>query len=120
MLKKIVKRTVHKFSCAANGLVRGVLYDRSIIIQFILAFISIVFFWIFKASWIEWLFIITAIFFVLATEFMNSAIEDTCDLLVQRYDLQVKEIKDIAAAAVMLAAIYAVLVASIIIIRRIL
>lgn len=118
LLKKILNRTIHKFTCAAHGLVRGVLYDRSIIIQFILAFVSLVFFWFFKANWIEWLFIISAIFFVLVTEFMNSAIEDTCDLLVKRYDLQVKEIKDISAAAVMLAAMYAIIIASTIIIRR--
>ena len=118
MLKKIAKRTIHKFSCAYEGLIQGLLYDRSIIVQFLLAFLSIIFFWFFKANWIEWLFILSAIFFVLVTEFMNSAIEDTCDLLVDRYDLQVKEIKDIAAAAVLLAAVYAVIIAGTIIIRR--
>lgn len=118
LLKKIIDRTIHKFSCAAHGLVQGMLYDRSIIVQFFLAFVTIIFFLFFKATWTEWLFIISAIFFVLVTEFMNSAIEDTCDLLVNRYDLQVKEIKDISAAAVMLAAMYAVIIASIIIIRR--
>lgn len=118
LLKKIVERTIHKFSCAYEGLIQGLLYDRSIIVQFLLAFISIIFFWFFKANWIEWLFILSAIFFVLVTEFMNSAIEDTCDLLVDRYDLQVKEIKDIAAAAVLLAAVYAVVIAGTIIIRR--
>lgn len=118
LLTKIVKRTIHKFSCAYQGLIYGVLYDRSIIIQFMIAFLSIIFFWIFKVNWIEWLFIFSAIFFVLVTEFMNSAIEDTCDLLVDRYDLKVKEIKDISAAAVLLAAMYSVIIAGSIILRR--
>lgn len=120
LLKKIINRTIHKFSCAYQGIIQGLLYDRSIIIQFIFAFISIIFFWFLKVNWIEWLFIISAIFFVLVTEFMNSAIEDTCDLLVDRYDLQVKEIKDISAAAVLLAVMYSVIIAGTIIIRRIL
>lgn len=83
-----------------------------------MAFMSIIFFWFFKISWIEWLFIFSAIFFVLVTEFMNSAIEDTCDLLVDKYDLRVKEIKDISAAAVLLAAMYSVIIAGTIILRR--
>ena len=118
LLKKIIDRTIHKFSCAYQGIIQGLLYDRSIIIQFLLAFISLIFFWFLKVNWIEWLFILSAIFFVLVTEFINSAIEDTCDLLVDRYDLQVKEIKDISAAAVLLAAMYAVIIAGTIIIRR--
>ena len=117
-LKKLIRISIEKFACAFSGLYSGIRYDRSIILQFCFAFITVVFFLFYKITWIEWLFVITAIFTVLIAEYINSAIEDTCDLLVDRYDLQVKEIKDIAAAAVLLAAIYAVIVASTIILRR--
>ncbi len=115
-----IKRLIEKFSHAFEGLWQGILYDRSISIQILLATISVIFFSFMKLNYIEWLFIISAIFFVLISEYLNSAIEDVCDLLVQKYDLHVKEIKNIAAASVLLAAFYAIVVAFIIIGRRIL
>lgn len=114
------KRLIRKFQNAFLGLKAGILYDRSILVQMILAIISLIFFYLLKISYVEWLFVITAIFVVVVSEFLNSSIEDVCDLLVKKYDLHVKEIKDIAAAAVLLAAIYAVVVAIFIIGRRIL
>lgn len=114
------KRLIRKFQNAFLGLKAGILYDRSILVQMILAIISLILFYLLKISYVEWLFVITAIFVVVVSEFLNSAIEDVCDLLVKKYDLHVKEIKDIAAAAVLLAAIYAVVVAIFIIGRRIL
>lgn len=119
-LTKIVKRTQFKFKSAFEGVQAGLLYDRSILIQVILAIVTVIIFMIIKITVIEWLFVLSAIFSVLITEFLNSAIEDVCDLLVDKYDLHVKEIKDIAASAVLLAAIYATLVAGIILIGRIL
>ncbi|AMC93368.1 diacylglycerol kinase [Erysipelothrix larvae] len=106
----VLKRTIYKFRCAFQGFYAGIRYDRSILIQVIFALISIILFSFIGISVIEWLFIISAIFIVLIAEFLNSAIEDICDLLIKKYDLHVKEIKDIAAAAVLLAALYAVVV----------
>lgn len=119
-LKKILDRTVCKFGSAFEGVYAGIRYDRSILIQVLIALISIVVFWLLKIDTIEWLFVISAIFVVLITEFLNSAVEDICDLLIKNYDLHVKEIKDIAAAAVLIAAVYAVLVAAIVLSGRIL
>lgn len=114
-----IKRLIDKFSHALSGLFEGIRYDRSISVQILLAIISLLFFSFLKLNYIEWLFVLSAISIVLISEYLNSAIEDLCDLLVKKYDLHVKEIKDIAAAAVLIAAIYAVLVAVIIIGRRI-
>lgn len=119
-LEKILKRTVKKFSSAFAGIGAGIRYDRSILIQVVLAMISLIFFALLGISTVEWLFIISAVFVVLITEFLNSAIEDICDLLIKNYDLHVKEIKDIAAAAVLLSAAYAVVVALVVICGRIL
>ncbi|HLV50080.1 MAG TPA: diacylglycerol kinase [Erysipelothrix sp.] len=114
-----IKRLIEKFSHALSGLFEGIRYDRSISVQILLAIISLLFFSFLKLNYIEWLFVLSAISIVLISEYLNSAIEDLCDLMVKKYDLHVKEIKDIAAAAVLIAAIYAVLVAVIIIGRRI-
>lgn len=120
MLTKIVNRTIDKFRSAFEGVYAGIRYDRSILIQMLLAVLSIVIFAVIKITRVEWLFVISAIFVVLITEFLNSAIEDICDLLIQEYHLHVKEIKDIAAAAVLIAALYAVVVAGFIILGRLL
>lgn len=120
LLKEIITRTIDKFRYAFEGLWAGLRYDLSITVQFICALIAIVVFMILKISTIEWLFVASAIFIVLIAEYFNSAIEDVCDLLVDKYDLHVKEIKDIAAAGVLLAAFYAVTVAGVIILGRVL
>lgn len=120
LLKDLIIRFVNKFKNAFIGLWAGIRYDRSILLQFMIAVFSLIVFYFLKITIIEWLFVITAIFVVIITEFLNSAIEDVCDLLVDKYDLHVKEIKDIAAAAVLLSAIYAVVVALVIFGRYIL
>lgn len=119
-LIKILNRTVAKFGSAFEGIYAGIRYDRSILIQVLIAFMSIGVFLFLKISRVEWLFVISAIFVVLITEFLNSAVEDICDLLIKNYDLHVKEIKDIAAGAVLIAAMYAVVVAVVILSGRIL
>ena len=65
---------------------------------------------------VEWLFIITAIFLVLITEVLNSAIEYTVDLVTGDYHILARYAKDIAAAEGLLARIYAVIVGMVILI----
>lgn len=110
----VIRKTLRKFRNAFRGIRSGLLYDQSILIQIILAVCTVIIFALLGITQVEWLFVISAIFAVLITEFLNSAVEDVCDLLVKNYNLHVKEIKDIAAAAVLLAALYAILVAAII------
>lgn len=43
------------------------------------------------------------------TESVNSAVERLCDLVMPQYSRQVKEIKDLAAGAVLISAVMAVL-----------
>ncbi|AZK44242.1 MULTISPECIES: diacylglycerol kinase family protein [Erysipelothrix] len=117
-LAKILKRTRKKFKSAFQGVKTGVLYDHSILIQLILGFIAIIVFALIGITPVEWMFVVSAVFMVLVTEFLNSAVEDICDLLIKNYNLHVKEIKDIAAGAVLLAAIYAIIIGVIVLTRR--
>jgi diacylglycerol kinase (ATP) len=48
---------------------------------------------------------------VLVAEMINTALEAATELIVEGYDVRVKVIKDVAAGAVLIAAIYALLVA---------
>jgi diacylglycerol kinase len=55
----------------------------------------------------EWLVIALNISIVLSLELVNTAIESTCDLFSKEYHPSIKFIKDIAAAAVLIAGIAA-------------
>lgn len=66
----------------------------------------------------EWLFILSAISAVWITEMLNSAIEKLCDLYSKEYHPAIKIIKDIAAGAVLIAALYALVVGSVILIPK--
>lgn len=120
LLQDALKRTVKKFHNAFTGIHYGLKYDTSIIIQVVISMLVIgVCVWL-RLSDVEWMFVGSAIAVVLIAEFLNSAIEDMCDLLVKKYDFHVKEIKDISAGAVLLAAIYAIFIAIMILKGRIL
>ncbi|MCY7292766.1 MAG: diacylglycerol kinase family protein, partial [Ferruginibacter sp.] len=67
-----------------------------------------------RISSIEWLVILINIGFVLSAELVNTAIEKLCDVTTKEMNPIIKIIKDVAAAAVLLAAITAFICALII------
>lgn len=72
-----------------------------------------------KFNYIESLFLLSAIFLVWISEIFNSAIEYTLDYFHPEKNSKIKIIKDISAAGVLLSAIYALIVAVIMIISKI-
>lgn len=73
----------------------------------------------FRISITEWLFVIGTIGVVLTAELFNTALEELCDMLKPTHDPHVAKIKDLAAAAVFVAAIAALVVGCIIFLPRI-
>lgn len=67
----------------------------------------------------EWLFVLSAIFLVWILELLNTAIEALCDLYSSEFNPKIKFIKDVAAGAVLLGAFYALAVAGIVFIPKI-
>ncbi|MDH6357680.1 diacylglycerol kinase family protein [Parabacteroides sp. PF5-9] len=67
---------------------------------------------------IEWVAVAVVIGMVLSAEAMNSAIELICDYICPEYHHQMKQIKDLAAAAVLFTAIIAAVVGLIIFIPK--
>ncbi len=67
---------------------------------------------------IEWVLILLAISLVFIIEMLNTSIEKICDFVTQERRESIKIIKDISAAAVLIASIFAVLTASIILIPK--
>ena len=65
---------------AINGILSVIKSGKNIKIQLVLAIIAIMAGFIFKITNIEFFILILTIFFVLVSEFINTAIENLCDL----------------------------------------
>lgn len=72
----------------------------------------------FEISRIEWLFVVLVSGLVLVTEAFNTALENLCNFQTRERNPQIKKIKDIAAAAVLIAALIALVTGSLIFIPK--
>ena len=68
----------------------------------------------------EWCMVSSAIAAVLVCELINTAIECVCDFITTDYSILIKRIKDLSAASVLIASVYALLIALLIFIPKIL
>ena len=73
---------------------------------------------IFKISKIEWFICFILIAGVISTELINTAIENTVDLITQEKNPKAKIAKDIAAGAVLIWAIFATIIGGMIFIPK--
>lgn len=87
-------------------------------IELIIAFIVIVFGFVFKISPTEWILIVLCIALVLAFEGINTAIEIFADKLHPGFDENIGKAKDVAAGAVLIASIFAAVIGFIIFVPR--
>ena len=74
---------------------------------------------VFKISIIEWIAVIFCIGWVIALEAVNSAIENTTDLISKEKNETIKKIKDLSAGAVLIAAIASAIIGLIIFLPKI-
>ena len=109
-----VKRLVKSFKYAFRGLVKTVREEQNLHIQITAGCLVVILAWFFQVTRLEWIMLIFAICLVILTEIINSAVERVTDVLKPRINSYVKEIKDIMAAAVMLASLLALVVGFII------
>ena len=102
-----------KFAAAFRGLACG-LHHRSIVVQFILAVLAVTAGFILHLTRTEWVAVIICIGMVISAEILNTCVEKLCDLYSTSYSGRIKEIKDLAAAAVLTASIASLIVALVI------
>ncbi len=62
---------------------------------------------IFRVSLTEWIALVIVIVFVISLEIINSIIERIANFMSPEFDIRIKKIKDLAAAAVLVGAITA-------------
>jgi len=105
---------VASFKYALAGLRLAVKVDRNVRIHLTVGILVLILSYVLKIPVYEFIFVIFSIFFVIITEFVNTAIEEMTNLIKKEHSREAMIAKDIAAASVLLAAIFAVIVGLII------
>ena len=115
MEKYIKKRTLSQsFRNAFNGIVFAFKTQLSLKIHF-LALICVIFLAFYlDSSYYEWLILLTVITGVITLELVNTSLEQTTDAVTDEYNLFIKRAKDTSSAAVLIYAIYALIIAALI------
>jgi len=114
-----MKRFINSLGYALNGLRLFFSKEQNGQIQSVVAILVIVAGFAFHISLTEWMIMLVCIALVLALEMMNSVIEKLTDHLHPTRHDQVKWVKDVAAGAVLWAAIISAIIGAIIFIPKI-
>lgn len=109
-----IKRRLKSFKYAFNGLFYVITTQTNMQIHVMAMVFVITSGIIFKISITEWLFIVLAIALVLVSEIVNTTIEEIVNFISPEYNKKAGLIKDLGAAFVLLAAIFAIVVGIII------
>lgn len=106
----MLRRKVQSFRYALNGLAIAWREEMNFRIQVVLGALVIALGYSIGLSLDEFAIIFLLIGFVLATEALNTALEEFCDMVKSDQDPHIAKIKDLAAAAPLIASITALVV----------
>ncbi len=109
---------LQSFNHAFQGLVYAVRHQRNMRIHLVIAAGVMVGAILVDLSRLELLAVLLSVVFVLVAELLNSALEMAVDMLTDKYDPRAKAAKDLAAGAVLVAAINALVVAYLVLADR--
>ncbi len=113
-----MKKVINSFRNAFNGIQYCVNTQRSFRIHLAVTVLVFLLTVILRVSQTEVFFLLSAVFLVLVTEVINTAIERTVDLNTRRINPIAHVAKDAAAGAVLLAAFYALIIGVLVFIPR--
>lgn len=107
---KFLSIRIKSFVYAGAGLAFLVKSEPQARVHLLATILVLVAAWSFEVSRQDWLWLILAITLVWITEAINTAIEHLCDVVSPEFSESVKRTKDIAAGAVLIAAITAAII----------
>lgn len=113
------RKLFSSFGYALDGIYLAVKLDQNVRFHLLSSVVVLILCFLLKISTVEFLFIILAIFFVLISEMVNTAIEEMTNLIYKEHHVSARIAKDVAAGAVLLSAVFAVIVACIILLPKI-
>ena len=103
-------RILQSFNWAFEGVIHVLRHERNMRIHFAVATAVLVLAFSYGVTKLELMALLIAISFVLIAEMVNTAVEATIDLATTSFDPLAKTAKDIAAGAVLIAAVNAVVI----------
>jgi diacylglycerol kinase len=109
-----MNKFLRSFTYAFAGLIELILKGRNFRIELLALLSVLILGFYFQITSSEWLIVLLISAHVLALEAINTAIEKLCDLYTTETHPQIKRIKDIAAGAVLISAIFAFIIAIVI------
>lgn len=98
-------RWTQGFGFALKGIALAWREETHFRIEVCAAFAVLLLAFLFDVSAVEWLILVLTSTFVLAVEVLNTALEQFCNMVKADLDPHVEKIKDLAAAAVLIASI---------------
>ena len=108
------------FEFALTGIITAFKEERNMRKHLVSAILVVLAGLIFRVSATEWLFLLMAVFLVIALEIVNSAIENVVDLASNyHFSMLAKNAKDMAAGAVLVVSCYALITGMIVFIPKI-
>lgn len=113
------KRLVNSFKYAFTGIKTAYLSEQNLRIHTFMAILVIVFGFLLKISYVEWLVCLILIALVLMAEFFNTSLEYVVDLVSPDFHPLAKMAKDTASAGVLVMAIISSVIGLIIFIPKI-
>lgn len=102
---------MESFKNAFAGLKHTLKTQRNMRIHFIIAILALLLSVFLKISRTELLMVFFSIFLVISMELFNTAVEIIIDMISSEYNIRAKIVKNVSAAAVLVAAFNAVIVA---------
>lgn len=112
------KNILKSFKYAFEGILEGLKTERNMKIHFSIMILVIIFGIVLKISKAEWIICIILFGLVISLELVNTAIENTVDLIIQEKHPKAKLAKDAAAGAVLISAISSAIIGLIIFIPK--
>ena len=113
-LKLDNKRLINSFKYALQGIKQSYKGEQNLKIHTVVAVLVIIFGFLLKINYLEWLICLVLIGLVLMAEFFNTAIEYVVDLASPKIHPLAKAAKDTASAGVLMMAIIAAIIGLII------
>ena len=104
------KPLLKTLSYGFNGIIYTLTKERNMVIHFLVMLLVIIAGIVFKISFLEWLICFVLFALVLSLELMNTALENVVDLVTSEKKAKAKVAKDAAAGAVLVAAIFAIII----------
>ena len=95
------------FANAFAGVVHAVRSERNLQIQLVVLVLVLTFGFYFRLAEWEWAAVILSSGLVISMELVNSSVEELCDFVSPALDGRIRNIKDMAAGAVLIASIAA-------------